>query len=134
MKARTILILIALVSVLTGCKTQQICVCKNVTDPMQLPWLKQLLNNGYQGAQVMMIDEVTYHSEETNTDGAGFQVGFEPTCCDLIWPGIYDCEGNELNSYGGIAGDCYGDCTIVVTSRKRIYANQELINKYYLPD
>lgn len=118
------IILAALVSMLTGCKTQQMSVCENVKDPMQLPWLKKLVNNGYQGAQVTMIEKVTYRSEGTNTEGIGFVVSYEPTCCDQIWPGVYDCDGKVLNSYGGIAGGCYGDCSIVILSREIIY------NKY----
>lgn len=130
MKTRMIIILVALVSTLTGCKTQQMSVCENVNDPMQLPWLKEQVNNGYQGAQVIMVEVVTYRSEKTNTKGTGFVVTCEPKCCDLIWPGVYDCEGNPLNSYGGFAGGCHGDCSIVILSRKTIYKNEELLNKY----
>lgn len=125
MKTRMIIILVALVSTLTGCKTQQMSVCENVKDPMQLPWLKELMNSGYQGAQVTMVEKVTYRSEDTNTEGVGFVVYTEPICCDLIWPGVYDCDGKVLNSYGGIAGGCYGDCSIVILSRERIYVTEE---------
>ena len=120
MKTRMI-ILAALVSMLTGCKTQQMSVCENVKDPMQLPWLKELVKNGEMGAQVTMVEKVTYRSEDTNTEGVGFIVYTEPMCCDLIWPGVYDCDGKVLNSYGGIAGGCHGDCSIVILSREIIY-------------
>ena len=125
MKTRMIIILVALVSTLTGCKTQQMSVCENVKDPMQLPWLKELMNSGYQGAQVTMVEKVTYRSEDTNTEGVGFVVYTDPICCDLIGPGVYDCDGKVLNSYGGIAGGCYGDCSIVILSRERIYVTEE---------
>lgn len=125
MKTRMIIILVALVSTLTGCKTQQMSVCENVKDPMQLPWLKELVKSGYQDAGVLSIEKVTYRSEDTNTEGVGFVVYTEPICCDLIWPGVYDCDGKVLNSYGGIAGGCYGDCSIVILSRERIYVTEE---------
>lgn len=125
MKTRMIIILVALVSTLTGCKTQQMSVCENVKDPMQLPWLKELVKSGYQDAGVLSIEKVTYRSEDTNTEGVGFIVYTEPMCCDLIWPGVYDCDGKVLNSYGGIAGGCYGDCSIVILSREKIYVTEE---------
>ena len=125
MKTRMIIILVALVSTLMGCKTQQMSVCENVKDPMQLPWLKELVKSGYQDAGVLSIEKVTYRSEDTNTEGVGFVVYTEPICCDLIWPGVYDCDGKVLNSYGGIAGGCYGDCSIVILSRERIYVTEE---------
>ena len=120
MKTRILMILLS-ACLLAGCKTQQMSVCENVNDPMQLPWLKELMNSGYQGAQVERVERVTYRSEDTNTEGTGFVVSYDPTCCDLIWPGVYDCDGKVLNSYGGIAGGCYGDCSIVIITREIIY-------------
>lgn len=120
MKTRILMILLS-ACLLAGCKTQQMSVCENVNDPMQLPWLKELMNSGYLGAQVERVERVTYRSEDTNTEGTGFVVSYDRTCCDLIWPGVYDCDGKVLNSYGGIAGGCYGDCSIVIITREIIY-------------
>ena len=124
MNIRLIIILLS-ACMLAGCKTQQISVCEDVKDPTQLPWLKELVKNGYRDARVIQVEKVTYRSEEKNTEGTGFVVSYEPLCCDLIWPGIYDCDGNVLNEYGGIAGGCYGDCSIVILSRTTIYGNAE---------
>ena len=124
MKTQAIMILLS-ACMLTGCRTQQISVCENVKKTTQLPWLQKIVDEGtFAGARLLSIEKVRYRSEEPNTEGVGFVVHYEPQCCDLIWPGVYDCDGNILNSYGGIAGGCSGDCSIVILSREIIYTTE----------
>ena len=110
--------------VLSSCRTKQLSVCENVTDPRQIAWLKQILDNSGTDDEFKLqsIEKVSYRSEATNTECIGFLIHYEPayTYPDQMAPGVYDCDGNILYLIGGVAG-CQGDCTITILSRKTIY-------------
>ena len=111
---------------LASCASQQVpCPCVGVTQTSQLPWLNQLIQKGESqyGAKLETIEKITYTLPgDAKTTQTGFFVTYEPKCCDIPGSFIYDCDGNCITFYGGIAG-CNGECEILILSRETIYSN-----------
>ena len=116
-----------MLTIFMACKSQQLQVCEKVTSYTQVPWIKQFVEKGKNpsgGGQLISIDRVTYVIEDSNTEGYGFEINYELVCCDIPNRYVFDCDGNNLTFYGGIAG-CNGECSIKILSRTNIYtANQ----------
>lgn len=111
------------VALLCCCKVQQ-TVCEEITRPSQLPWLQEIVEQGKdaEGNRLLSIDKVVYYIEDSQTEGTGFTITYEegPVYPDRLGGAVYDCDGNELVIYGGVAG-CLGECSLRILSRETIY-------------
>ena len=120
-------LLTACVAVLCCCKVQQ-TICEDVSRPGQLPWLQEVVEQGKdaEGNKLLSIDKVVYYIEDSRTEGTVFTLTYEE---GLVYPdrlggAVYDCDGNPLVIYGGVAG-CQGECSLRILSRRTIYVNPD---------
>ena len=111
--------------ILTGCKTQQLVPCEDVRKTTDMPWLTAIVQKGqsWEGRKLLRIDKITYTTDDSNTTHVGFEVRYETMCCDIPGEYIYDCDGEVITCYGGIAG-CTGECDIKILTRVTIYSNE----------
>jgi len=110
---------------LCACKTyvNPPCGCKDTHKPSDLPWLNEILTTKVStfGADLVSVDKVYYReAADDNTLSIGILVEYEPMCCDISGQFLYDCDGNLVTEYGGVAG-CIGQCDIAVISRENIF-------------
>lgn len=106
-----------------SCKTtHQFVACEDVTSTSERSWLTAIVQTGVsqQGQKLISVDKITYSVGSEMTTYTGFEVIYEMKCCDIPYKFIYNCEGEMITNYGGIAG-CSGQCDIVIHSRKTIY-------------
>jgi len=128
MKKITPLILAAICSIsmlFVACKTQQLVPCEDVRKTTDMPWLTAIVQKGqsWEGQKLLRIDKITYTTDDSNTTHVGFEVRYETMCCDIPGEYIYDCDGEVITCYGGIAG-CTGECDIKILTRVTIYSNE----------
>lgn len=119
---KKLLFLIALCT-LCACTPPLPCGCRDTRNPSDMPWLNEILTSKVSafGADLVSVDEVYYReAADDNTLLIGILVEYEPMCCDIPGKFLYDCDGNLVTEYGGIAG-CIGQCDIAVVSRETIY-------------
>ena len=106
-----------------GCKTQEVVSCEDVAKTSDMPWLASIVKEGVsmQGQKLESIDKIIYSTDNTSAaTHIGFYVVYEDMCCDIPGAYIYDCDGNIITSYGGIAG-CTGECNINIRSKNNLY-------------
>lgn len=108
-----------------SCKTPQLAACGDVSKTSDLPWLETIVQKGatWRGQQLLKIDKITYSHEDSNTTYVGFVVYYETICCDAPDEYIYNCEGEVITIYGGVAG-CAGECHLQIHSRTNLYTAQ----------
>ena len=105
-----------------SCKTQQLVTCEDVTKANDMTWLSSIVKTGITplGQKLVRISKIIYSEEGTNTTSVGFYIEYETMCCDIPDAFIYDCDGEIITTYGGIAG-CQGECSLKVLSSTAIY-------------
>ena len=122
---KTIRLVICTLSTLMclGCRTQtQLVLCEDVTRATDMPWIASLVKTGSSslGQKLEKIDRITYSQEGSNSTNMGFYVIYEYKCCDIPNEYIYNCDGDIISIYGGIAG-CEGECRLKILTRTNIY-------------
>lgn len=123
MRATKLLLIVLSCMLVIGCKTQKELVsCEEVANINDVSWLSSIKQKGatQQGQQLISIDKITYSKEGSDIIYTGFDVRYETKCCDIPSEFIYDCDGENITFYGGVAG-CSGECDINIRSRTNLY-------------
>lgn len=107
---------VMLLSVLTGCKTQMVS-CEDVKHINEISWLAR---KSPHGQKLESVDKIVYKLPQGDTNYIGYNIQYEPMCCDIPSQFICDCDGNIITEYGGYDG-CMGECDIEIISRVNIY-------------
>ena len=107
---------------LVSCKTPQLVSCGDVSRANDLPWLAAIVQKGSTtfDQKLVSIDKIVYSTADSETTYTGFDVLYESVCCDIPNEFIYNCDGEEIAFYGGIAG-CSGECDLKILSRTNLY-------------
>ena len=104
--------------------------CEDVSNPSDLPWIEEKIQHGLVLATpsfadtfpVEYVDKVFYTTPESEDENVAFVIQWQipPGSADFIGAALFDCDGQQLASYGGWTG-CDGLCNINISSRDRIY-------------